>query len=135
MLDYVAILVCPSNIGRQIVDVFQVDDGTIVDAQGQPVRLRGTCVGGWMNMENFADSSRHSHFWQHPLFQDRFAALWGELARRYEGNLAVAGYNVMNEPASGETHNRPGSGYTPDWETVNSRRKLAARSKTCCGVN
>jgi len=27
----------------------------IVDAKGNPVRLRGTCVGGWMNMENFID--------------------------------------------------------------------------------
>jgi endoglucanase len=26
----------------------------IVDAQGQIVRMRGVCLGGWMNMENFA---------------------------------------------------------------------------------
>ena len=25
----------------------------IVDASGRSVRLRGVCVGGWMNMENF----------------------------------------------------------------------------------
>jgi endoglucanase len=25
----------------------------IVDAEGKAVRLRGVCVGGWMNMENF----------------------------------------------------------------------------------
>jgi aryl-phospho-beta-D-glucosidase BglC (GH1 family) len=27
--------------------------GAIVDAQGHKVRLRGTCAGGWMNMEDF----------------------------------------------------------------------------------
>ena len=25
----------------------------VVDQNGQAVRLRGTCVGGWMNMEDF----------------------------------------------------------------------------------
>jgi endoglucanase len=32
----------------------EVKDGKIVEnAGGKPVRLRGTCIGGWMNMENF----------------------------------------------------------------------------------
>jgi len=34
------------------MDMLQVRDGKIVDAQGNPVRLRGVCVGGWMNMEH-----------------------------------------------------------------------------------
>ena len=25
----------------------------IVDARGEPVRLKGTNIGGWLNMENF----------------------------------------------------------------------------------
>jgi len=33
--------------------MLQVQGGRIVDAQGNTVRLRGTCVGGWMNMEEF----------------------------------------------------------------------------------
>ncbi|MBN1874788.1 MAG: glycoside hydrolase family 5 protein [Anaerolineae bacterium] len=33
--------------------MLQVKNGRIVDAQGSPVYLRGACVGGWMNMENF----------------------------------------------------------------------------------
>ena len=37
------------------MDMLQVHDNQIVDAQGRPVRLRGTGVGGWMNMENFID--------------------------------------------------------------------------------
>ena len=31
----------------------EVSNGKIVSASGSPVMLRGTCVGGWMNMENF----------------------------------------------------------------------------------
>ena len=35
------------------MDILQVRGNQIVDSEGTPVRLRGTCVGGWMNMENF----------------------------------------------------------------------------------
>ena len=31
----------------------EVKNGKIVTASGKPVMLRGSCVGGWMNMENF----------------------------------------------------------------------------------
>jgi hypothetical protein len=33
----------------------QVRAGKVVDGQGREVRLRGVCIGGWMNMENFID--------------------------------------------------------------------------------
>ena len=210
------------------MDMLQVKDGKIVNAQGQPVRLRGTCVGGWMNMENFIDGypgdehglrvamaeelgparaefffdrlldyflaeddiafiqacgatavrlalnyrhfegdaepfhyleagfqrldrtiawcARHglyaildlhavqgwqnpdwhcdnaTHqtlFWQHPHFQERFVALWEELAHHYRGNPAVAGYNVMNEPVCGPVWGRLTGRYAPDWEAIN----------------
>lgn len=35
--------------------MLQVENGRIVDARRQPVRLRGTCVGGWLHLENFID--------------------------------------------------------------------------------
>lgn len=35
------------------MDFLQTRGRHIVDAQGRPVRLRGTCAGGWMNMEDF----------------------------------------------------------------------------------
>jgi endoglucanase len=35
------------------MDFLQVKDGKIVAAKNKAVQLRGTCVGGWMNMENF----------------------------------------------------------------------------------
>lgn len=37
------------------MDLLSVKNGKIVDGSGAEVRWRGTCVGGWMNMENFID--------------------------------------------------------------------------------
>ena len=33
--------------------MLQVRNGQIVNASGERVQLRGTCIGGWMHMENF----------------------------------------------------------------------------------
>ena len=38
-----------------MMDMLQVQGGRIVDSAGNTVRLRGTCVGGWMNGEDFID--------------------------------------------------------------------------------
>lgn len=210
------------------MDRLVVKDGRIVDAKGQPIALRGTCVGGWMNMENFINgypgdergtrltmaqvlgaekaefffdrlldyfmgeddirfmkelgatvvrlplnyrhferddapfeylekgfarldealgwcekyglyaildlhavqgyqntdwhsdnSSRQTLFWDHKHFQDRFVALWEEFARRYKGNTALAGYNVMNEPVSNTPFGRFSNRYETDWDKIN----------------
>jgi endoglucanase len=210
------------------MDMLRVQGGKIVDAEGNPVRLRGVCVGGWMNMEHFINgypgaehglratmarilgpekaqfffdrmldyvlarediaflkqcgatvvrlplnyrhferddapfeyleagfarldralawcteygvyaildlhavqgwqstdwhcdnSSRHSFFWSHRQFQDRFVALWQEFARRFEDNSAIAGYNVMNEPLTNAPAGRFSERYTPDWAVMN----------------
>ncbi len=210
------------------MDLLQVKDNQIVDAQGAPVMLRGACVGGWMNMENFINgypgaehslrrtfaqilgpekaqffferwldyfldeadiafmkslgatvvrlsvnyrhfeddaqpfeyleagfarldraiewcarhglyaiidlhavqgwqntdwhsdnSSRHSLFWQHPHFQERFIALWQEFARHYKGNPAIAGYNLMNEPVNNAPGGRFSNTYATDWDSIN----------------
>jgi endoglucanase len=219
------------------VDMLQVTNGKVVDAKGSPVRLRGTCVGGWMNLENFINgypgsehgirraivnvlgpqkahflfsrlldyflgeadiafmrecgatvvrlslnyrhferddepftylepgfkrleqaigwcesrglyaildlhsvqgwqntdwhcdnASRHALFWEHPHFQDRFVALWEEFARRFEGNAAVAGYNVMNEPQTSAPGGRFSDDNPPRWGKLNAlyRRVVAA---------
>ena len=39
------------------MDMLQVQGRRIVDSRGDTVRLRGTCVGGWMNMEDFIDGN------------------------------------------------------------------------------
>lgn len=36
-----------------IMEILKVNGKLIVDSKGKPVLLRGTCIGGWMNMENF----------------------------------------------------------------------------------
>jgi endoglucanase len=79
-------------------------------------------VQGWQNNDWHCDnSSRHAFFWQHPHFQDRFVALWEEFARRYKGNVIVAGYNVMNEPVSNAPAGRfyDDRDYKSDWDTFN----------------
>ncbi len=35
------------------MDMLSVHKNQIVDSNGQAIRLRGTCIGGWMNMEHF----------------------------------------------------------------------------------
>ena len=75
---------------------------------------------GWQSSDWHCDnSSRHSLFWSHRQFQDRFVALWEEFARRYKGNAAVAGYNVMNEPLTNAPAGRYSDRYTPDWGVMN----------------
>jgi endoglucanase len=77
-------------------------------------------VQGWQNPDWHSDnSSRHTLFWQHPHFQDRFVALWEEFARRYKGRSVIAGYNVMNEPVSNAPFGRFSNRYEPDWDAVN----------------
>jgi aryl-phospho-beta-D-glucosidase BglC (GH1 family) len=212
------------------MDMLGITDGEIVDGKGKALRLRGSCVGGWMNMENFINGypgsesgmraaladvigqgkaefflgrmldnmlgeadirfmrdcgasvvrlplnyrhfeddarpfkykeagfarldeaisrcerfglyaildlhsvqgcqnsdwhcdneSRHSLLWEHPHFQDRFVALWEELARRYKGRGVVAGFDVMNEPLCNAARGRfTGIGaYKRDWARMN----------------
>ncbi len=77
-------------------------------------------VQGWQNTDWHSDNStRHTLFWQHPHFQDRFVALWEEFARRYRGRSVIAGYNVMNEPVTNTPFGRFSSQYLPDWKAIN----------------
>jgi endoglucanase len=88
-------------------------------------------VQGWQNSDWHCDNaSRHSLFWGDRLYQDRFVALWQEFARRFKGDPAVAGYDLMNEPLVGAPfgrfrehmtiqldHQRQ---YHPDWPRMNA---------------
>jgi endoglucanase len=40
------------------LDFLRVRGSEIVNERGEVVRLRGFCLGGWMNMENFHRLSR-----------------------------------------------------------------------------
>ncbi|MGE5598006.1 MAG: glycoside hydrolase family 5 protein, partial [Bacteroidota bacterium] len=78
-------------------------------------------VQGWQNTDWHCDNgSRHTLFWRDRTYQDRFVALWREIARRYRGNAAVAGYNVMNEPVTNAPSGRFGRPYRPDWGVINA---------------
>ncbi|NOY07664.1 MAG: glycoside hydrolase family 5 protein [Spirochaetes bacterium] len=78
-------------------------------------------VQGWQNADWHCDNaSRRSLLWQHPHFQERFVSLWEELARRYKGNSAIAGYDVINEPLTNAAGGRFSHKHTPDWEAINS---------------
>jgi aryl-phospho-beta-D-glucosidase BglC (GH1 family) len=86
-------------------------------------------VQGWQNTDWHSDnSSRHSLLWEHPHFQERFVALWRELARRYKGSNAIAGYNLMNEPVSGAPNGRFTAKYQTDWETFNKLYRRAVEA-------
>jgi hypothetical protein len=43
----------PSYTGDDKLEFLRVDGRSIVDAKGKKIHLRGTCPGGWMNMEDF----------------------------------------------------------------------------------
>ena len=86
-------------------------------------------VQGWQNNDWHCDnSSRHTLFWKHKQFQDRFVALWRALAERYSDRAVVAGYNLMNEPITNVWRGRFSRQYTPDWEKLNKiyRRTVTA---------
>jgi aryl-phospho-beta-D-glucosidase BglC (GH1 family) len=86
-------------------------------------------VAGWQNPDWHSDNgNRQALFWQSRQHQDRFVALWEELARRFAGNAAVAGYNVMNEPVTGVPRGRFVNDYRSDWAPLNAiyRRVVGA---------
>ena len=77
-------------------------------------------VQGWQNTDWHCDnSSRHSLFWQHPHFQERFVELWKEFARRFKDRSIIAGYDLMNEPNTNSPCGRFSYQYSPDWDALN----------------
>ncbi|MEW5745112.1 MAG: cellulase family glycosylhydrolase [Nitrospirota bacterium] len=63
-------------------------------------------------MQNTHDFVVHregrASFWSSEAYQERFYALWEEIARRYAGRTVVAGYDLLNEgtPPSAEDYRR-----------------------------
>ena len=77
-------------------------------------------VQGCQNTDWHCDNpTRHGFFWDHPHFQDRFVALWEELATRFAENHAIAGYNVMNEPVTTASRSQFGRPASPRWDLLN----------------
>jgi endoglucanase len=68
---------------------------TIIDLHALP---------GGQNANWHSDNPVHrAAFWEHQVFQDMAVALWEALADRFRDNPWVAGYNPVNEPASGDS--------------------------------
>jgi endoglucanase len=86
-------------------------------------------VQGWQNTDWHCDnSSRHALIWQHPHFQERFVALWREIAHHFRGEAAVAGYNLMNEPVTGAPAGRFTAKYATDWQAINRLYRRAVEA-------
>jgi endoglucanase len=101
-------------------------------AQGLYAILDLHAVAGWQNPDWHSDNGgRQALLWQSRHYQDRFVALWEELARRFQGNTAVAGYNVVNEPVTGTPRGRFTNRYRSDWAPLNAlyRRVVGAIRK------
>ena len=59
-----------------------------------------------------------------PLYQDHFVKVWERIARRYKGNKAVWGYDLVNEPVQGE----PSPDGVPDYLGAQVRAAKAVRA-------
>ena len=76
-------------------------------------------VQGWHNPDWHSDNAHvHILLYSQKHFQERAAALWKEIARRYKGNPAVAGYDLMNEPVTRLEYERYDPSYY-NWEALN----------------
>ena len=90
-------------------------------------------VQGWQNAHWHSDNAKGiSLFWHNPHYQERFIALWRELAQRYKDRAVIAGYNLMNEPCvntpDGDYPYNFFKNYRPDFERMNRiyRQAVAA---------
>jgi hypothetical protein len=52
--------------------------------------------------QNAGSAYGETYFWNYKQFMDRATALWKELARRYRGDAAIAGYNLLCEPVTSD---------------------------------
>ncbi|HEX3000732.1 MAG TPA: glycoside hydrolase family 5 protein, partial [Armatimonadota bacterium] len=64
---------------------------------GVYVALDMHVIPGGQNTSHYTAGGKNQ-FWKDPACQERFLALWRELARRYKGHPEVAAYELMNEP-------------------------------------
>jgi Endoglucanase len=79
---------------------------------------------GWQNCHWHSDNERGaSMLWGHPHFQDRLVSLWEAIAKRLEGKASVAGYELLNEPSTGNPNGEHPfdfySNFKPDWDCIN----------------
>jgi aryl-phospho-beta-D-glucosidase BglC (GH1 family) len=83
---------------------------------------------GWQNPDWHSDSAHMNVLlYSHRDFQDRFAALWQAIARRYKNEPTVAGYTLLNEPVTRMEY----ESYDPSyfyWDGLNRVHRRAAEA-------
>lgn len=83
---------------------------------------------GWHNPDWHADSAHMQVLlYSHRHFQDRVAALWGEIAKRYKNEPTVAGYALLNEPVTRVEYESYDPSYF-DWDGLNEVHRRAVEA-------
>jgi endoglucanase len=84
---------------------------------------------GWQNPDWHSDNpTGHALLWKQRAFQDRYVALWREIAERYTGREVIAGYDLLNEPFVDPLGDQIFGSYRGDWKLFNGlyRRVVSA---------
>lgn len=77
-------------------------------------------AAGWQSGGWHCDNALgEAQFWNNGYFLDRFVRLWEEFARRYKGRGVVAGYNLLNEPATTHRIGNLPLDISNDWDALN----------------
>jgi endoglycosylceramidase len=58
----------------------------------------------WSNYTSEQVSGCFDHFWESPTLQDNFASAWVAMAEKVCGEDKVLGFDLMNEPYTGQDH-------------------------------
>ncbi|WP_432840065.1 glycoside hydrolase family 5 protein [Dactylosporangium sp. CA-092794] len=86
--------------------------GAVVDLHALP---------GAQNQHWHSDNPTHlAHLWDQAALQDRAVWLWEQIAEHYKDSAAVAGYNLVNEPAD-PTRRKAGPLYRRMVEAIRAR--------------
>jgi endoglucanase len=88
----------------------RTDGDKVLDVRGAPVRLRGACIGGWLNMENFitgyaANESLMRAAVRRALGPERYELFFEQLLTSFFGEadaafLAATGLNSVRIPVN-----------------------------------
>jgi aryl-phospho-beta-D-glucosidase BglC (GH1 family) len=85
-------------------------------------------VQGWHNPDWHSDNAHvHILLYQTAHYQERFARLWAEMARRYKDHPALAGYGLMNEPCT-RVHYEDYDSPDYNWDGLNAVHRKAAQA-------
>ncbi len=79
---------------------FQVIDSLVAwcKRSNMYVILDMHCAPGGQNPNNISDSDGEAKLWTVPANQDRTVEIWKKIAERYTSEIAIIGYDLLNEP-------------------------------------